>query len=222
MVVAAGAADAQPEEDLAGDVGDVVEDVGPLPAHVALVVLVGPQPEIAGGDPQLGIVGIELIAGELLGQEAVVGLVGVERADDVVAVAPGVGAEGVLAVAVRLGVADQVEPVPRPALAVTRRGQQAVDQPLVGIGRVVGQKRVDFLGGRRQPRQVEGRRGGSGSACRPRARASDRDPSRPLEDEPVDRDCATSRPRRRIRGCPGRGCSVGEPAGATRRRGQRR
>ena len=91
MVVAAGAADAQPEEDLAGHVGDVVEDVGPLPAHVALVELVGPQPEIAGGDPQLGIVGIELVAGKLLGQEAVVGLVGVERPDDIVAVAPGLG-----------------------------------------------------------------------------------------------------------------------------------
>ena len=31
VIVAAGEADAQPEEDLAGDVGDVVEDVGPLP-----------------------------------------------------------------------------------------------------------------------------------------------------------------------------------------------
>ena len=80
MIVAAGAADAQAEEDLAGHVGDVVEDVGPLPAHVALVVLVGPEPEIAGGDPQLGVVGIELVAGKLLGDEAVVGLVVVERA----------------------------------------------------------------------------------------------------------------------------------------------
>ena len=91
MVVAPGAADAQPEEHLAGDVGDVVEDVGPLPAHVALVVFVGAKPEVAGGDPQLGVVGIELVAGKLLGQEAVVGLVGVERADDVVAIAPGLG-----------------------------------------------------------------------------------------------------------------------------------
>ena len=155
--MAAGTADAQPEEDLAGDVGDVVQDVGPLPAHVALVVFVGPQPEVAGRDPQLGIVGIELVAGKLLGQEAVVGFVGVERPDDVVAVTPGVGAKGILAIAVRLGIADQVEPVPRPALAVARRGQQAVDQALVGVGRVVGQECVDFLGGRRQPGQVEGR-----------------------------------------------------------------
>ena len=32
VIVASGAADAHPEEDLARDVGDVVEDVGPLPA----------------------------------------------------------------------------------------------------------------------------------------------------------------------------------------------
>ena len=55
-------------------------------------------------------------------------------------------AKGVLAVAVRLGVAHQVEPVPRPSLAVSRRSQQAVDQPLVGIGRIVGVEGVDFLG----------------------------------------------------------------------------
>ena len=44
MIVAPCAADAQPEKHFAGDVGDVVEDVGPLPAHVALVVFIGAQP----------------------------------------------------------------------------------------------------------------------------------------------------------------------------------
>ena len=181
MIVAAGAADAQPEEDLAGDVGDVVQDVGPLPAHVALVVFVGAQPEIAGRHPQLGIVGIELVAGELLGQEAVVGFVGVERPDDIVAVTPGVGAEGILPVAVRLGVANEVEPVPPPALAVARRGQQAVDQPLVGI------RLCRRPGTRRLPRGSaaarSGRRwhGGSRSACRLQGRASDRGRAEPGE-----------------------------------------
>ena len=78
MVVAAGAADAQAEEDVAGHVGDVVEDRRPLARDVALVVLVGPEPEEAGGDPHLGVVRGELVAGELLGDEPVVGLVVVE------------------------------------------------------------------------------------------------------------------------------------------------
>ena len=66
--------------------------------------------------PRLG----EQVAGDVLGEEPVVGQVGVEGADDVVAVAPGVGDLVVELVAVRLGVADQIEPVPAPALAVVR------------------------------------------------------------------------------------------------------
>ena len=174
VIVAAGAADAQPEEDLARDVGDVIQDVGPLPAHVALVVFVGPEPEVAGRHPQLGIVGIELVTGKLLGQEAVVGFVGVEGPHDIVAVTPGLGTDGILPVTVRLGIAHEVEPVPPPALAVARRGQQAVDQSLVSFRGVVGEECVDFLGGRRQARSGRRWHVESRSACRLQGRASDR------------------------------------------------
>ena len=157
MVVAAGAADAQPEEDLAGDVGDVIQDVGPLPAHVALVVFVGPQPEIAGRHSQLGIVGIELVAGKLLGQEAVVGFVGVEGPDDIVAITPGMGAEGVLPVAVGLG-----DSAPGRASAAPSAGRNAA-RP--AAGRSTARRRPACRSarnastssdGRRQPGQVEG------------------------------------------------------------------
>ena len=60
--------------------------VCPLPADVALVVLVGPEPQEAGGDQRLGVVRGELVAGELLADEPVVRLVRVERPDDVVAI----------------------------------------------------------------------------------------------------------------------------------------
>ena len=70
------------------------------PANVALVVLVGAQPQVAGGHSQLGVGRVELVAGQLLGEEAIVGLVGVERPHHVVAIAPGVGTKGVLAIAV--------------------------------------------------------------------------------------------------------------------------
>ena len=119
MIVATGAPHAQAQEDLSRDVGDVVEDVGPLPAGVALVVLVGPQPEVAGRDAKFGVVGIELVAGELLGQESIIRFVGIQALDDVVAISPRGGSIGILAVSVRLGVADQVEPVARPSLAVS-------------------------------------------------------------------------------------------------------
>ena len=216
MIVAAGAADAQPEEDLARDVGDVVEDVGPLPAHVALVVFVGAQPEVAGRDPQLGIVGIELVAGELLGQEAVVGFVGVEGADDIVAVTPGVGAEGILAIAVRLGVANQVEPVARPALAVSAaRPAGGRSSARRRSGCIVGQECVDFLGSRRQPGQVEGRAADQGRLVGFRG-GRQTVVEQSLEDEAIDR---VSRPVGPVVGCrvdPGRERPVGEPVGATR------
>ena len=78
----------------------------------------------------------------------------VEGVDDPVAVLPD-GARGVDAVAVGVGVAGQVEPVPAPALAVVRRRQQAIHQALVGVGPRVGDEVVDLLRRRRQAEQVE-------------------------------------------------------------------
>ena len=107
----------------------------------------------------------------LLLEEAVVRLVVVEALDDVVAVSPGVRLGGVELVAVGLGVADQVQPVPAPALAVARGREQSVDHLVVSLGRSVGEEGVDLIGGRREPGEVVsgpaeqrrflGRRGGS-------------------------------------------------------------
>src|SRR2546428_12844050 len=58
----------------------------------------------------------QLVARKLLQNEAVVRLVAVERADHVVAIAPHLGADLIVLVAVGIGVARQVQPVPRPAL----------------------------------------------------------------------------------------------------------
>ena len=113
--------------------------------------------------------GEEHVAGELLLDEPVVRLVGVERADDVVAVRPGVGPRLVLVVAVRLAVVDDVEPVPRPALAVVR-ARRAAGRPASRRRRRPGRRRT-----RRPPRASaagrsgRSRAGGSASAGRPRA-----------------------------------------------------
>ena len=60
----------------------------------------------------------EEVAGELLAEELVVGLVAVEGVDHPVAVPPGVRQRVVAVLAGGVGVADEVEPVPAPALAV--------------------------------------------------------------------------------------------------------
>ena len=101
-----------------------------------------------------GAAGFQLVARQLLQDESVVGLVLAEGADDVVAVPPHQRLGTVPLVAVGLGVADQVEPVPGPALAVLRRSQQPVHHPGEGARGGVGQKGLHFVRSGRQPGQV--------------------------------------------------------------------
>ena len=87
----------------------------------------------AGGDEAEGfdaVAGVweEDIAGELFGDEAGVGFVGIEGADDVVAVGPCVRARLVLVVAVGVAVVDGVEPVAGPAFAVLGAGEETVGE----------------------------------------------------------------------------------------------
>jgi hypothetical protein len=81
---------------------------------------------VAGGDELIDARLREEIAGELLDGELVEGQVGVERADDPVAVGPD-GANIVEVEAVGVGVADGVEPVAAEVFAVTRGGEKAGD-----------------------------------------------------------------------------------------------
>ena len=113
---------------------------GPLAGGVAVVIFVDAAAEIAGGDERLGIVGKQFVAGELLQHEAVVGLVGVEGVDDVVAITPGVGAVVVGLVAVAVGVADEVQPVARPAFAVVRAGEEVFTRRSQASGAVSSMK----------------------------------------------------------------------------------
>ena len=98
---------------------------------------------------------IERVACELLLDKARVRLVVVERADDIVAVRPRVVARLVLVVAVRVGVVHDVEPVPRPALAVARRREQAIDEAFVLVDRGIGDVRIDLVRRGRQSDEVE-------------------------------------------------------------------
>src|SRR5438270_393935 len=87
-----------------------------------------PSTREARGHEGLGVVGLELVARDLEPGETVVGHVLVQGADEEVAIVVGMGTVVVLLVAVTLGVARQVEPVPGPALPIGGRGQQPVDQ----------------------------------------------------------------------------------------------
>src|SRR5438067_11780669 len=85
-----------------------------------------------GRNNPVGVACVEHVAGDLFLDKAIVALVVIERADDIIAVRPSVIAAFVLVVTMRVAVVDDVEPVPTPALAVARRGEEPVDQVLVG------------------------------------------------------------------------------------------
>jgi hypothetical protein len=108
------------------------------------------------------------VARELHGRELVEGQVPVEGADHVIAIGPDrPRVVAVIADAVR--VAHEVQPGHGHALAVTRRGQQAVDLALVGIGAVSARNARNVL--RCGGRPVRDRRSGGaqlrGSASEP-------------------------------------------------------
>ena len=160
--MAAGAGDRQTEERLAERADEIlhlVEPRGLLHLGRALGVCdVVPRAAdvIPRGDQRIEVARVQHIPGDLLSDELVVGQVAVERLDHPVAVAPGVVADMVVLEALTLAEPHHVEPVPRPALAVSGRVEQAIDQLLVGCLVAVLGEALDFLRLGRKPRQVEG------------------------------------------------------------------
>ena len=118
VVVAAGAAEREPEERRAGRADHFIHFV---PRRCILVIgLIVPDTQSieARGDDRFGSGLVKFVAGQLLGDEPVVGLVGVKRIDDVIAVAPRFRLFRVSFVAVGLSKPRDVEPMSAPALAV--------------------------------------------------------------------------------------------------------
>ena len=103
--------------------------------------------------------GRQPVGGNLFENETVVRLVLIETADDIVAVGPGEGIKVVLVVAARLAlgvaVARHVEPVPTPALAVMRRGEQPFHHLCKRVWRMVVDERLHFFRRGRQADEVK-------------------------------------------------------------------
>ena len=174
VVVAAGALDREPEHRRAECVHPIDDVLGAeLLFDAAALVGLAVQPVEGRGDPLLARRARQEIAGQLPGQELIVGKVAIERLDDPVAVGGHVALEVVL-VAVGVGVSRQIEPVHRHALAVRRRLEVAIDHP-------ARRRRAIDRRGRRQSRRAtaagrSGRRPPGGSAPRAARTARGRAP----------------------------------------------
>ena len=140
MVVAAGAGHRETEEGLADDIDLVVHVADLLVDGVDRLEAMFDHAEVAGAEGgfvqplcRVDAGGRQEVAGELLADKLVVGDIGVEGADQVIAIAPRLRDGGVAFAAVGVGVADEVHPVAGEVFAVTRRSQQPVDHLRVGL-----------------------------------------------------------------------------------------
>ena len=162
VIVTARARHRQAEERLGGDVHLVVGPLDPvLPGIDGLVAMLD-QPVVGGPEkrfvrPRIRVdarIG-QQVAREVFADQPIVRHVGIERADQVVAVAPGQRDVRVAFAAVGLAVAEQVHPVARPPFAEVGRVQIAVDQIRPRRRRPVGGEARDLGRCRRQAAQVE-------------------------------------------------------------------
>ena len=161
VVVAAAAGQCQSQECAARNV-DLL--VGHVKQELLLVLLrqrLGAQHQEPGGHrpvakgPPVGVSRKE-VPGKLFQDEPIVGLVPVEGPHHVIAVAVGEAHDVVAVMGGGVGIADHVQPVAGPALAVVGRVQQALHKVRIGLGRGVVDKGFHLRGFRRQTQQVEG------------------------------------------------------------------
>ena len=137
VVMTPGTADGQPQERGARRGRHVVQGVVADPFHFIGGDLRGKNTcaQEAGGHQRPRIVRSELVAGQLPADELGIGLIGVEGVNNVIAIRPGVWSVVVVFEPAALGETRRVQPVPRPALAIVRTGQQTIDGPGEGFRR---------------------------------------------------------------------------------------
>src|SRR5262249_39292921 len=116
--------------------------------------------EVAGGDPLLlrrrvRTLARQFVPCKLLTQELVVRFVFVERGDYVISIAPRRRPKFVALEAHAVRIADNVEPVPGPMLAVMMAGEEAVHQALIRTGSRVIKERTNLFRRRWQPREAK-------------------------------------------------------------------
>ena len=128
VVVAAGAVDRQAHEALERRPDHVVQIVVAI-VRVGLLAESHSRPEPVKGGSSETIVGrlVKLVAGNLLDEELVVGLVLVQRLDHIVPIPPSCIQGAVMLETRALREADHIEPEPSPALAVVAGCQQPLD-----------------------------------------------------------------------------------------------
>ena len=156
VIVTSRTVDRQSQERLARGGDDVIESVVQGQQPVGRLVIPLAQPINSGRNESVGRGLGQFVTRQLFAHELVIRFVSVKCANHIIPVSPGIGLHAVPFKAVRIRIADDIEPVACPLFAVAFRLQQAIDNRFVGVGRGVGEKRFDFGWRRRKPGQVIG------------------------------------------------------------------
>ncbi len=167
VVVAAGTANRETKKGRAGRAHHVVQLISPLRCREHRVRRLHLIPRPCHEEAGRLVVALS-VSGDLPADKRVVGHVTVEGIDHPVAIRPGIGPHLIHLKAMALGKPHDIEPVPRPPLAIPRRGEQLVDQIAVGLlaraGLAAGcEKGVDLLGRWGQADQIKGHAADQGS-----------------------------------------------------------
>ena len=134
MIVTTTTVDREAEKSLAGGGQHIVKLIEIMLVGVGGFVIEQAESIKTRSDHRLRSYLIEFVSGDLFANELIVGHIFVEGPHDVIAIAPDERFGRIALVTVCFGVADHIHPVPRPAFPELGRGEQSVDQPLVGIG----------------------------------------------------------------------------------------
>lgn len=160
VIVALGTSDGESEQSAGDDFEGFCDDgfaCGGLVGGWYTCGSVGNHSEESGGDEffceggfcaEVFEVGAcHFITGELFFDKQVEGFIGIERADDVIAVVVGPWADGIgVGVAVAVGVSCEIEPMAAPVFAVVRGGEIALDHAGIGVRSGIGEEEGEFVG----------------------------------------------------------------------------
>ena len=145
MIVTLRAADREAEPDRTHGVGAInglfKESLVQFDATLTVAQRIAVE---AGGDAILGGGVGQQVSRKLQGGEAVKRHVGIERVDDPLPPPPSPRAGEIFFIAVRVRIAGQIKPLASPALSVVRRLKKTIDDPLIGVRRLVRQERIHF------------------------------------------------------------------------------
>ena len=128
VVVATGTPDGHTQKDLPRGTDDIIQVIKFREGTVGRFIIPDAEALISGGGDGCGIGIGQFIPGNVLKNEAVIGLILVKGIYHIVPVPPDFRLIPIAFIPVGFRIAHQVEPVPAPFFPVVWRGKQAVDQ----------------------------------------------------------------------------------------------